>query len=46
MVKYRYKINSSNTQMKVSSALQSQILTKYMVADIIIQLGRDNWLYK
>ena len=46
MVKYRYKINSSNTQMKVSSALQSQILTKYIVADILIQLGRDNWLYK
>lgn len=31
--------------MKVSSALQSQILSRYMLGEILLKLGRDNWYY-
>ncbi|NJN13824.1 MAG: hypothetical protein HC815_40490 [Richelia sp. RM1_1_1] len=32
--------------MKVSSALQSQILSKYVLREILFRLGRINWEYK
>ncbi|WP_414623787.1 hypothetical protein [Calothrix sp. CCY 0018] len=32
--------------MKVSSALQSQVLSRYVLKDILFQLGRINWEYK
>ncbi|MEA5595680.1 hypothetical protein [Rivularia sp. UHCC 0363] len=32
--------------MKVSSALQSQVLSRYVLREILFKLGRTNWEYK